>query len=152
MGKTRETLPTLSPEFGQALEADMTRALRRLVESKRAADLMAAPPETIAPGTVETVKSLVPNFAEVSLEKGSDKIRENMLSEMHKAGAEFDAKMAEFGTAMERAAGNPAEQEALRKAIQEAGAVQAAKLKEIVTSSTARLKALESLKSQQPQP
>ena len=66
----KETLPHLSPEWEQALEPDLTRAIIRLLEARRPATIAAAAAVSqVNTAAVQEVKALIPDLAAVSPSK-----------------------------------------------------------------------------------
>jgi len=147
-GSHKETIPLLSPDFEEALEADITRAIARAVEPPASVPglLVDSEPE---PATIESVKAAVPDYASIPLDAGVRKLRETMLRELVKQGQESQATIAQAQAALQRAqqTGTPAELDAARKTLTEAERQNANRLQDIVSKSTAQIRALEKLKS-----
>ena len=147
----KESLPRLSPEWEQALEADLTRAILRV----SGAQSLAAQAEAAAlagSGAVEEVKRAIPDLDSVSLEEGKQMLRDQSLKE---AKAEITAMQAELTQARQRlseaeAAKSEAGKVAAMKQVQQIQAAQAAKLMEVSAVLKAQVTALERLKGVAP--
>ncbi len=144
-GDRKETLPALSADFSTALEADITRALSRLLAYRPVRVEPAAPDEA----DMARVKTAVPNYGELSLEQGTRILRERMSSELQKAEAGLEARRAELRGAIEQAvaAGDQTRQESLKQAITQAELEHTENLKRIMADSQKDVRALELLKA-----
>ena len=144
----KETLSHLSPEWEQALEPDVTRALIRLVEATRPAAAVVAPsaPNT---NTVQEVKALIPNLGAVSVEEGTRILREAALKDFTAAAKEMEAQVKEAQQRLTQAqsGGSDADQQAAIKHLQQVQAEQTEKLKQIAARSKAQIDALQQLKA-----
>ena len=144
----KETLPHLSPEWEQALEPDVTRALIRLVEATRPAAAAVAPS---APNTnaVQEVKALIPNLGAVSVEEGTRILREAALKDFTAAAKEMEAqvKEAQQRLTQARSGGSDADPQAAMKHLQQVQAEQTEKLKQIAARSKTQIDALQQLKA-----
>lgn len=149
-GDLAQVIPALSPDYAAALEPDITRALARIVDARKTEAAIAVS-EAPTKDVFQSVTNLVPNYATVSVEEATRKLRETMLGDLQKAGDEFEAKMKEVHEALSKAeaSGNPTEISQARKAITDAELAHNENLKQIVANSTAQLRALEQLKSGQ---
>jgi hypothetical protein len=144
-GGARESLARLSPDWEAALEYDLSRAIDRVGSARMA---RAAAPASVDPAIVQSVKSLLPNPAAVSLEEGQRALRERALADLAASSQEMDAqvKAAESKIAQARAANA---EEALQAAVRELIRVrseQTEKLKEKAAQLQAQLDAWDSLK------
>jgi hypothetical protein len=150
-GSHKEVLPILNPDYEAALEADITRAMTRAVEAGRTQPTWEQSSEP-DPAITESVKVTVPNYESIPLEAGTRMLRESMLVELQRAGEENEARIAQAQTALQQAreSGTQAQQEAARKALSAAEREHANRLQEIVTKSTAQIRALEKLKTATP--
>jgi hypothetical protein len=141
----KETLPRLSPEWEQALEPDLTRAIERAVWAtgpgrvERRAD----------PAALESVKNLIPNIDSVSSEQGERAIRRASLGEFQQAVKAMQAKVkaAEDRFLQAQAQGSESGQEAARKELQQIQAEHLAKLRQLTDSSQAQVNAFQQIKA-----
>ncbi len=145
----RETLPYLSAEWEQALEADLTRAIIRLQEAPRPAAVAALVPLEANTNAIQEVKAMIPNLADVSLEEGTRRLREAALKEFTAAAKEIEAQVKEAEQRLIRArnGGTEADQEDARKHLQQVQSEQTEKLKQIAATSKAQIEALQQLKA-----
>jgi len=150
-GSQKESLPCLAPEWEQALESDLTRAITRA--TTRAADAKrGAPPATrIAPATLVEVRRAIPNLENVSLKDGAKTLRDAALVRFQQASLEMQAQVTEaeqryIEAGKESEAAQQAAGEQLRKIKAEA----TGKLKHIALDSHAQVAALQQLKKATP--
>jgi hypothetical protein len=142
----QEVLPRLGPEWEQALEPDLTRAIQRLLESPATApptDEAAAGDELLA-----KAKASVPNLETASLEEGKRLLREMALAEFKAATQEGQARVKEAQERVLQAqtsGSEDARQEALNN-LQRVQAAQTERLTDIAARSDARIAAFERLK------
>jgi hypothetical protein len=147
----KESLPRITPDWEEAMEADLTRAILRVT----GAESLAAQAEAAAlagSGAVEEVKRSIPDLDAVSLEDGKQTLHDQSLKD---AKAEIKAMQAELEQARQLfseadAAGSEAGKVAAMKKVQEIQAAQAAKLQEISAALKAQITALERLKNAPP--
>ena len=145
----KETLPHFSPEWEQALEPDLTRAIMRLVETPRPAAAAALAPSEINTNAVQEVKALVPNLGTVSVEEGTRILREAALKDFTAATKEMETQIKEAEQRLTQAqnGGSDADQQAARKHLQQIQTEQVEKLKQIAARSKAQIDALQQLKA-----
>jgi hypothetical protein len=145
----KETLPHFSPEWEQALEPDLTRAIIRLMETPRATATVAQAPIEINTNAVQEVKALIPNLGEVSVEEGTRILREAALKDFTTATKvmETQVKEAEQRVTEAQNGGSDADQEAARKHLQQVQREQLEKLKQIAARSKAQVDALQQVKA-----
>jgi hypothetical protein len=119
------------------------------------AGTMAAPqsvPATVLlkfdPAIIAEVKRLIPNFSSVSLEEGSQILREAALRDLQAALSQMDGQLKEAGQRVARMADakSETEKQAALKDLQRLQAEQAAKLGEFTTRSSVQIEALRQLK------
>jgi uncharacterized membrane protein len=143
----KESLPQLAPEWEQALEPDLTRALERVTT---------APVPTAAAGAalkpdaavIEEVKQSFPNLASVSVEEGTRVLREKALKTFGEATREIEAKVEEARQQLVQVQVNGSteeRQEALKK-FHELQIQQTEKIKQIAARLQNQITALEYLK------
>jgi hypothetical protein len=143
----KEALPRLSPEWGHALESDLSRVIARLVSASSAVSAPAMAP-VIDPSTTAEVKRLIPNFTSVSLEEGSRILRETALQDFTTAAVEMELQLKEAGQRVSPTGNelSEAERDAAVEHMQRVQTEQAAKLKNIAARSSAQIEALRQLK------
>ena len=146
-GGRKESIPRLLPEWEQALESDVSRAIGRVLgPSVSASPVTATLP--VDPAIGGEVNRQIPNFASVSLEDGSQILREAALKDLRAAlgQSQEQLKEAEQRVArMDEAKSEIGKQEALRD-LQRLQAEQAAKLRDFTMRSSAQIDALRQLK------
>jgi ABC-type uncharacterized transport system len=145
----KETLPYLSPEWEQAVEPDLTRAIIRLVEAPRPVAAAALAPLEVNTNAVQEVKALIPNLGTVSVEEGTRILREAALKDFTAAAKEMETQVKEAEQRVTQAqnGGSEADQQAARKHLQQVQTEQTEKLKQIAARSQAQIDALQQLKA-----
>jgi len=146
-GGRKESILRLFPEWEQALESDVSRAIGRVLGPSASVAPMAAT-LPVDPAILAEVKRQLPNFASVSLEEGSQILREAALRDLQAALSQTEGQLKEAGqrvARMEEAKSETGKQEALQD-LQRLQAEQAAKLREFATRSSAQIEALRQLK------
>ena len=145
----KETLPCLSPEWEQALEPDLTRAIIRLAEAPRSAAVAALAPLETNTNAVQEVKALIPNLGTVSVEEGTRILREAALKDYTAAAKDMETQVkdAEQRVTQAQHGGSDADQQAARKHLQQVQTEQSEKLKQIAARSQAQIDALQQLKA-----
>lgn len=149
-GAQKESFARLSPAWEAALESDLSRAIERVtreVPSTRGGGAIAAVSAPSA-ATVETLKSNLPNLATISVEEGTQKLRDAALEKFKAAAAELQTKLAEAQNELARAqtTGSTEAVDAARKHLQQVQSVQTEKLKAITAGLQEQLEALQQLK------
>jgi hypothetical protein len=144
----KETLPRLSPEWEQALEPDLTRAIVRLLDATRPVPV----PVAVSPlytNALQEVKAMIPDPAAVSVEAGRQILKDAALKEFTAAAKERQARVEEAEQRLTQAqnGGTEADQQAAMKNLQQVQAEQTEKLKQIVARSKARIEAFQQLKA-----
>ena len=146
-GGRRELIPRLVPEWEQALESDISRAISRV-------SVPAAPMPVVAanlpadPTIVAEVKRQIPNFASVSLEEGAQTLRQAALKEFQAALSQMESKVkeAEQRVAQMDEAKSEAGRQAALKELQALQAEQVVKLREYTSRSSEQVEALRQMK------
>ena len=140
----KESLSTLAPEWEQALEPDLTRALARLAEANPKAPLT-APSES---ADLEAVKRSIPNLDSVTLEQGMQTLRQSAFMEFMRTAQEMEAevKAAEQRFSLAQNNQSEAEQQAALQELQKLKAARRDKLDEIAARSSAQIGAFQQLK------
>ena len=143
-GGQKESLASLAPEWEQALESDLTRAIGRLA----AVDSEARPAPSADPATLAAVKRLIPNMDSVSVEEGREALRQASFDEFKKAVEEMQARVKEAEGRFLQAQTDQSEagQEAARKEIQQIQADHLANLRRLTVASQAQMNALQQIK------
>ncbi len=144
----RQTLAQLAPEWEQALEPDLTRAIAQAAEAKAAV----RPVTRTDTATFDAVKRSLPNYDAMSLEDGTQAIRNAALAQFKEAS---DAIAAQVESAQQHfiQAQNDRSEAGQRAATEELQAIQAEgmdKLKQIALNSRAQIAALQQLKKSAP--
>ncbi|HOX55554.1 MAG TPA: Gldg family protein [Candidatus Paceibacterota bacterium] len=151
----KETLPYLSPDWEPALEPDLTRAIARLLDASRPAGPArpgASVPQAVAPvdtDTIRELKTLLPNLSTVTIEEGTQILREAALKEFAAAATEMETqiKQAEQRLAQAQQGGSDADKQAALRDLQQVQADQSEKLKQIAARSRAQIDALRQIKA-----
>lgn len=145
-GRT-ELLSQLAPEWQQALESDLTRAIAHVAGAKGPAPRLAnTPPAT--PDATEEVKRALPNLASVSMDEGTRILRAAALEDFKATVAAMEIRVAEAQQSLSQAqsGGSEAEQQATIKQLRQVQSEQTEKLKQIAARSAAQVEALRQLK------
>ena len=145
----KESLPYLDPAWEQALEPDLTRAIVRLVEGPRPAVSATLPPMELNTNAVQEVKALIPNLGAVSVEAGTEILRDAALKEFTAAAKAMETQLKEAEQRLTQAqnGGSEADQAAARKHLQQVQTEQTTKLQQIAAKSKAQIDALQQLKA-----
>jgi hypothetical protein len=143
----KESLSRLSPDWEPALESDLSRALTRVIDAS--APARPATGARVDAATLDEVKRTFPNLESVSVEEGTQKLRDAAVNDMKAALAELDAQVkdAEQRLTQAQTGTSDAEKQAAIKNLQQIQAAQTEKLKQIAARSAAQIEALKQLKS-----
>ena len=143
----KETLPHLSPDYEQALESDLTRAIVRLLDGTPVT--VPAVVSQINTSAVQEVKALIPDLAAVSVEQGKQLLQAAALKDFTAAAKEMQAQMKEaeerYGQA--QTGGTEAERKAAAKHLQQLQAEHTERLKQIAARSRAQIDAFQQIKA-----
>ena len=144
----RESLSGLGPEWEQALEFDLSRAIER-VSRPNPQPKPSAEASNIAAAATQEVRGAIPNLAAVSVEEGTQILRDAAMKQFKAAIDEMgvQVKAAEQQIIRARQSGSETDQEAAMKRLQQVQSDQAEKLKQIAASLEAQLAALKQLKA-----
>ena len=144
----KETLPRLSSDWEQALEPDLTRALIRLEDAARPASVPAAISQ-VNTAALQQVRTLITNLAAVSVQEGSEILREAALQDFAAAAQEMQTQVKEAEQRLLQAqhGGTEAEQQAAMKHLQQVQADNTEKLKQIAAQSKAQIDIFQQLKA-----
>lgn len=147
----KEALAQLAPEWGNALEADISRALSRLTASAAPRPRPLSTP-AVTPAVTEEVKRAVPNFASISLDDGTRILREASLKDYTAAAKEMADKVQEAQKEFSQAQNGESatDQQNAMQRLQQVQSEQLEKLKQIAAHSTAQIEALRKLKTANP--
>jgi len=147
----KETLPRLSPEWDQAVEPDLTRAIVRLLDAARPLPVPVAASQ-MNTNAIQEVKTLIPNLADVSVEAGKQILQEAALKDFTAAAKEMEAQVKEAEQRLIQAqnGGTDAEQQAAMKHLQQVHAEQDVKLKQIALKAKVQIDAFRQLKAASP--
>ena len=143
----KESLSRIAPEWEQALESDLSRAIERVAQSKAPAQPLATASQT-DPAVVEEVKRVIPNFASVSVEEGKRILTETALKDFKTTvnKMELQLRNAEQRFSQAQAGGSKAEQQAAQKQLQQIRAEQPEQLKQMAARLQIQIQALQQLK------
>jgi hypothetical protein len=148
MGSSKESLPRLLPEWEQAVEPDVTRAIARLLDAAQppGAAIIASTPA--AASAVDAVKRAIPDIASTSLEDGTKLLRAAAFQEFAMAANEMNAQIkdAQQRLSQAQAAGSDTDQQAAMKNLEDVQKAQSAKLQDLAAQSQARIDAFKRLK------
>lgn len=144
----KESLPRLSPEWEPALEADLTRAIQRLLNAPGAVSVPVAVSQ-INTNAMQEVKALVPDLASVSVAEATQILREAALKDLTAAAKEMETQLKEAEQRLTQAqkSGSEAEQQAAKRHLLQVQAEQGEKLKQIAVRSRAQIETLQQLKA-----
>jgi len=151
-GGQRESLARLAPEWEQALEPDLTRAIVRAVTRAAEAKPGAQPLARTDTAALEAVKRAIPNLDTVSLEEGTKTLRDAGLAQFKRAADEMAARVKEAQQRFLEAQGNQSEaaQQAATEQLRKIQAEGTDKLKQIAQDAHAQIAALQQLKKTAP--
>jgi septal ring factor EnvC (AmiA/AmiB activator) len=114
------------------------------------AQLSAEKPSPVAPADIEEVKRALPNYASLSLNEGTEILRQTALKNFAAATQEMQNQIAKAQEELSQAESkSPADQQAAMKHLQQVQEEQTQKLQEIARRLQAQIDALKSLKSQE---
>ena len=144
----KESLAHLSPEWEQALEPDLTRAISRLENANRSVTI----PTTVSQintAAIQEVRALIPDLAAVSVPEGKQILQDAAYKEYTAAAKEMQAQVKEAEQRITEAqkGGTVAEQQAAKQHLQQVQAEQIEKLKEIAAKSKAQIDTFQQLKA-----
>ena len=144
----KETLPQLLPEWEQALEFDLARAISRVASSPLPPD--SAADMALVERATQDVQRSIPNLATVSLEDGKRILREAALKEYKAAVAEMDNEIKEAQQRLLKAeaANSDSDRQAALEGLRQLQSNHTEKLNQIATRSQAQIEALQRLKRQ----
>jgi len=148
----KETFPRLDPDWEQALQFDLARAIVRVSSTAPKSTTVTAAAATAQPDktVVDEVKRAIPNLPTISLEEGTQILREASTKEFSAAVAEMEKKVtaARDRVVQAQSKGSQAEQQAAMKEYEQVQAEQTDKLKQIAARAQEQIQTLERLKKQ----
>ena len=144
----KERLPRLSPEWEQALEPDLTRAIARLLDATQPVSTPGAVSQVYT-NALREVQTLIPDPGAVSVEEGKRILREATLKEFAAATTNMQTRVKEAEQLVDQAqkSGSDAERQAAIKHLLQVQADETEKLKHIAAKSKAQMDAFERLKT-----
>jgi hypothetical protein len=147
-GSQKEALSHLAPEWEQALEPDLTRAIARAAEGKPAAQR----PTRIDATAAEAVRRAIPNLEAVSLEEGAKVLREAGMAQFQQAAVAMQAqvKEAEQHFLEAQASQSEAAQQAAKEQLRKIQAEGKNTLQQIALNAHAQIAALQQMKQTAP--
>ena len=150
-GDHKESLARITPEWEQALEADLTRAIMRVSGAQSLAALVEAASQAQL-SAFENVKRAIPNLETIPVDEGRQLLRDASFKEMKAAAIEMQTRIQEAEQRLVEAQKSKSEAglALAMKEVQQAHAAQAEKLKEIAARLEAQVTALERLKGVAP--
>jgi hypothetical protein len=140
----KESLSRLAPEWEQAVEFDLTRAVARVANPAPSA----MPVARASTASLDAVRRSIPNLGSVSLEEGTQVLRAAALAQFQKAAQEMEAEInqARQNFLQAQTSQSEAGQQAALKRLQQIQAGQTDKLKQIAIDSQAQIAALQQIK------
>ncbi len=144
----RESLPFLSPEWEQALESDLTRAIGRVTSVKPPPGRSVKAPQS-DPFVIDEVKRAIPDLASTSLERGTQLLRLQALAAFTAAAQEMEPqiKAAQQSLVEAQNEGSETARQAANIRLQQVQAAQTDKLRAITTRLQSQISALEQIKA-----
>ena len=151
-GQQTESLPQLSPEWEQAVDFDLTRAIIRST-SPPAVRNTGGMTET-QQSAIDAVRRAVPDLASIPVEEGTRILREAALTEFAAAAKEMERQIAAAQQRLVQAqsGGSEADRQTAMKELQRIQAEHSENLKRIAQALDDRIAALEQLKGVSRQP
>lgn len=140
----KETIQ-LAPEWETALEADLSRALARVLTPAPVAGAAKAAAPQADRAAIEEVKLAIPNIAAVSLEEGTQMLRTKALVEFAAIAQEMETQLKQAEQRFTQAQ-TEAERQTARNELQRIRNEQTEKLKTVALRLQAQLEALGQMK------
>jgi hypothetical protein len=147
-GGQKESLPYLAPEWEQALEPDLTRAIAHAAEARPGAQ----PVARVDTASQDAVKRAIPNLDAVSLEAGTKVLRDASMIQLKQAAEEMEARVKDAEQRFIQAQGSQSEaaQQAAAEELRKIQVEGREKLQQIAQDSHAQIAALQQLKKTAP--
>ena len=142
------TAENLSPQASnQENQPDNQEPARPPSGANPPARTLAESPVPVEPAAIEDVKRALPNYASLSVDQGTEILRQTALKEYAAAAQELQSQVAEAQAELTQAAGkSPADQQAAMKHLQQVQAAQSQKLQQIAGQLQTQIAALKQLK------
>ncbi len=106
------------------------------------------PPVPVAPAAIEDVKRALPNYASLSVDQGTEILRQAALKKYAAAAQELQSQVAQAQAELSQAESkSPADQQAAMKHLQQVQAEQSQKLQQIGGQLQTQITALKQLKN-----
>lgn len=152
-GQQRVVLSRLSPDWEEALELDLSRAIARAASGATSGGWVVNP-AVIDPAVTAEVTRALPDLATMTVEEGTLKLRAAAVDEFKVAVEKMNAEMAGMQARLARAqaGGSEGDVAAVRKELLELQTAQAEAMSEISRRTQARIAALQQLKGVGGQP
>ncbi len=143
-----ESLPQLAADWEPALEADLTRAIARLVAASKPSPGSPGTMLPVPPAVAAEVRRLIPNAGSVSLEEGLRLLRQQGLAEFAEATQAMETQLQEAEQRLTRARADnaAAAQEEITKEILRIRTEQAEKARQIAARLQAQTDAWTQMK------
>jgi len=147
-GGQKESLPRLAPEWEQAVEPDVTRAIARAAGARPGAQPVARA-DTAA---MDAIRKAFPNLDAVSLEAGTKYLTDASMVQLKQAAEEMETRLKDAEQRFIQAQGNQSEadQQAAGEEIRKIQAEGTRKLQQIAQNTHAQIAALQQLKKTGP--
>ncbi len=144
----KESLPRLAPEWEQALEPDLTRAIARVAAARPAAQAVTRADTA----TLDALKRTIPNVDAVSLEEGTTALRNAGLAQFIQAEQDIQTQVKDAEEKFLQAQGDQSDatRQAAAEQLRKIQAEGREKLEQIALSSHAQIAALQQLKKASP--
>jgi hypothetical protein len=105
-------------------------------------------PVPVAPAAIEDVKRVLPNYASISVDEGTEILRQAALKEFAAAAQELQSQVAQAQAQLSQAESkSPADQQVAMKHLQQVQAEQSQKLQQIAGQLSTQIAALKQLKN-----
>jgi hypothetical protein len=144
--RTAESLS--SPANGQGSPPDNQPSAVPPSGANSTARAFGEQPVPVAPAAMEDVKRALPNYASLSVEQGTDILRQAALKEFADAAKELQNQVAEAQAELSQAENkSPADQQVAMKHLQQVQAEQSQKLQQIAGQLQTQIAALKQLKN-----
>jgi hypothetical protein len=151
-GSQKESLPQLAPEWEQAVEPDLTRAIARAIARAVQFRPGTQPPAPADTASLDAVKKAFPNLDAVSLESGTQILRAAAMAQFQQAAEEMQARVKDAEQRFIQTQGDQSEaaQQAAAEELRKIQAEGSRKLQQIAQDSHAQIAALQQLKKAAP--
>jgi hypothetical protein len=147
-GDRNESLSRLTPDWEAALESDLTHAIHRVLQGTTETATIAAVAAQPSADTVAALKQELPDVATLTVEEGSQRLRDAALEKFKSAVAEMQVQLqkAQQQLANARERGSASAIEAATKNLQQVQMNQADELKRISAELQSQIEVLAHIK------